>query len=104
MHRSAPRSLLRWGLVFLAIFLAIHWQEVTSPTFHVEDRALISSPIPQASQSRPGWDLIDQYLSVVRGMDAAGLPLQPRADQRLFSLTFLLALIASLLLARPAVR
>jgi hypothetical protein len=46
----------------LAIFLAIHWQEVTSPTYNLDDWALISSRIPQASQSRPGWDLIYHYL------------------------------------------
>jgi hypothetical protein len=49
---------LRWGLTFLGIFLAIHWQEVTSPTMNVDDWALIGDPILQATQSRPVWDLI----------------------------------------------
>ena len=37
-----------WGLVFLAISLAVHWQEVSSPTLNVDDWALIGSPIRQA--------------------------------------------------------
>jgi hypothetical protein len=49
---------MRWGGLFLATFLAIHWQEVSSPTFNVDDWALITDPILQAQQSRPGWDLI----------------------------------------------
>jgi hypothetical protein len=49
---------LRWGLIFTALFLAIHWQEVTSPTWNVDDWALLGQPIDQASQSRPGWDLV----------------------------------------------
>ena len=47
-----------WGVGFLAIFLAVHWQEVTSPTLNVDDWALIGSTIPQAQQSRPAWDLV----------------------------------------------
>jgi hypothetical protein len=50
--------MVRYGLIFLALFLAIHWQEVTSPTFNVDDWALIGDPIGQAFQSRPAWDLI----------------------------------------------
>jgi hypothetical protein len=34
--------------VFLAISLAVHWQEVSSPTLNVDDWALIGSPIRQA--------------------------------------------------------
>ena len=49
---------LRWLLIFLGIFLAIHWQEVSSPTWNVDDWALLGQPIHQASQSRPAWDLI----------------------------------------------
>lgn len=62
MQRSELRSLLRWGLVFTAIFLAIHWQEVTSTTLNVDDWGLIGDPILQASQSRPGWDLVYGFL------------------------------------------
>jgi len=51
-----------WGLVFLALFLAVHWQEVTSPTLNVDDWALIGSPIQQAQQSRPAWDLVHALL------------------------------------------
>ena len=47
-----------WALVFLGLFLAIHWQEVSSPTWNVDDWTLIGEPIGQSSQSRPGWDLI----------------------------------------------
>ncbi len=49
---------LRWGLIFAALFLAINWQEVTSPTWNVDDWALLGQPIEQAFQSRPGWDII----------------------------------------------
>ncbi|MEI7951172.1 MAG: hypothetical protein WCH37_00605 [Synechococcaceae cyanobacterium ELA182] len=48
----------QWFLVFLGLFLAIHWQEVTSPTWNVDDWALIGERIDQAQQSRPAWDLI----------------------------------------------
>jgi len=51
-------SWLRWGLIFSALFLAIHWQEVTSPTWNVDDWALLGQSINQASQSRPGWDFV----------------------------------------------
>lgn len=49
---------LRWGFVFFLVFLSIHWQEVSSPTWNVDDWALITDPIHQLSQSRPSWDLI----------------------------------------------
>ena len=49
---------LWWGLVFLASFLAIHGQEVFSPTFNVDDWASFADPISQANQSRPAWDLL----------------------------------------------
>jgi hypothetical protein len=49
---------LRWVLTFLGFFLAIHWQEVSSPTWNVDDWGLLGQPIHQASQSRPGWDLV----------------------------------------------
>ncbi len=49
---------LHWGLLFLGIFLATHWQEVSSPTHNVDDWALVLDPIHQASLSRPGWDLV----------------------------------------------
>lgn len=52
------RATLHWGLLFLVIFLAIHWQEVTSPTYNVDDWALLGQPIRQAYQSRPAWDVI----------------------------------------------
>jgi hypothetical protein len=51
-------SWLRWGLIFTGLFLAIHWQEVTSPTWNVDDWALLGQSIDQANQSRPGWDLV----------------------------------------------
>lgn len=51
-------SWLRWGLIFTALFLATHWQEVTSPTWNVDDWALLGQPIDQAFQSRPGWDVV----------------------------------------------
>ncbi|MCX5950439.1 MAG: hypothetical protein NT158_04535 [Cyanobacteria bacterium] len=51
-------SWLRWGLIFSALFLAIHWQEVSSPTWNVDDWALLGQSIDQANQSRPGWDLV----------------------------------------------
>jgi len=51
-------SWLRWGLIFTALFLSIHWQEVTSPTWNVDDWAVLGQSIEQASQSRPGWDLV----------------------------------------------
>jgi len=54
-----------WFLLFLGCFLAVHWQEVTSPTFNVDDWALIDSAIPQASMGRPGWDLV--YRLVFQG-------------------------------------
>ncbi len=47
------RNTLKWGGFFLLIFLAIRWQEVSSPTLNVDDWALLGSPIPQAFQSRP---------------------------------------------------
>ncbi|MFZ0407076.1 MAG: glucosyltransferase domain-containing protein [Cyanobium sp.] len=47
-----------WFLAFLGLFLAIHWQEVSSPTWNVDDWALIGERIDQAKQSRPAWDLI----------------------------------------------
>lgn len=49
---------LKWAAIFLAIFLAIHWQEVTSPTLNVDDWALLGEPIHQLDQSRPSWDVI----------------------------------------------
>ncbi len=52
------RGARNWALTFLGVFLAIHWQEVTSPTFNVDDWALIGERIDQSQQSRPGWDLI----------------------------------------------
>ena len=51
-------SWLRWGLIFTALFLATHWQEVTSPTWNVDDWDLLGKSIGQASQSRPGWDVV----------------------------------------------
>lgn len=51
-------SWLRWGLIFSALFLAIHWQEVTSPTWNVDDWGLLGKSIEQAGQSRPGWDIV----------------------------------------------
>lgn len=48
----------QWMLIFLGVFLSIHWQEVSSPTWNVDDWALLGQPIHQASQSRPGWDLV----------------------------------------------
>lgn len=50
--------MLHFGLLFLALFLVIHGQEITSPTFNVDDWALIADPIHQANQSRPAWDLL----------------------------------------------
>ncbi len=52
------RPHLPWSLLFLGIFLATHWQEVSSPTLNVDDWALVLEPIHQASLSRPGWDLV----------------------------------------------
>lgn len=52
------RATLKWGSIFLAAFLAIHWQEVSSPTLNVDDWALLGDPIHQLAQSRPGWDVI----------------------------------------------
>ena len=52
------RSTLHWGLLFLVVFLSIHWQEVSSPTYDVDDWALIGKPIKQAYESRPAWDVI----------------------------------------------
>jgi hypothetical protein len=49
---------LPWALLFLGIFLATHWQEVSSPTLNVDDWALVLDPIQQGSLSRPGWDLV----------------------------------------------
>lgn len=57
LHGARP-----WALTFLFIFLAIHWQEVSSPTFNVDDWALIGDRIEQAQQSRPAWDLIYSWL------------------------------------------
>ena len=51
-------GLRAWGLLFLGLFLAIHWQEVTSPTFNVDDWGLVGQPIDQSKQSRPAWDLL----------------------------------------------
>lgn len=61
---QALRSLntLRWGLIFLSIFLSIHWQEVTSPTWNIDDWALLADPIHQLSYSRPVWDVIYRLL------------------------------------------
>ncbi len=56
------RNTLKWGGFFLLIFLAIHWQEVSSPTLNVDDWALLGSPIPQAFQSRPSWDVMYSLL------------------------------------------
>jgi len=47
-----------WLLLFMALFLATHGQEVMNPTLNVDDWALVLDPIHQASLSRPGWDLI----------------------------------------------
>ncbi len=52
------RSTLHWGLLFLVVFLSIHWQEVTSPTYDVDDWVLVGQPIEQAYESRPAWDVI----------------------------------------------
>ena len=52
------RSTLHWGLLFLVVFLSIHWQEVTSPTYNVDDWTLLGKPINQAYESRPAWDVI----------------------------------------------
>lgn len=52
------RNGLSWWLVFVAIFFSIHWQEITSPSWNVDDWALLTDPILQAHQSRPAWDLI----------------------------------------------
>lgn len=49
---------LRWALIFFGVFLSIHWQEVSSPTWNVDDWGLLGQSIHQASQSRPGWDLV----------------------------------------------
>lgn len=43
--------------MFVLIFLAIHWQEVSSPTLNIDDWALLGQPIRQANQSRPSWDV-----------------------------------------------
>jgi len=56
------RATLHWGLLFLVVFLSIHWQEVTSPTYDVDDWALIGKPINQAYESRPAWDVIYSLL------------------------------------------
>lgn len=53
LHNHHP-----WALLFLGIFFATHWQEVSSPTLNVDDWALVLDPIHQASLSRPGWDLV----------------------------------------------
>ena len=42
----------------MGIFFAIHWQEITSPSWNVDDWALLTDPILQAHQSRPAWDLV----------------------------------------------
>lgn len=55
-------AVLRFGLLFLGLFFVIHGQEVTSPTFNVDDWALIGDPIQQANQSRPAWDLLYGWL------------------------------------------
>jgi hypothetical protein len=55
-------SWLRWGLIFTALFLATHWQEVTSPTWNVDDWGMLGNSIEQASQSRPGWDVVYGFL------------------------------------------
>lgn len=47
-----------WALVFVVCFFSIHWQEITSPSWNVDDWALLTDPILQAHQSRPTWDLI----------------------------------------------
>ena len=56
------RNTLKWGGLFLLIFLAIHWQEVSSPTLNVDDWGVLGSPIPQANQSRPSWDVVYSLL------------------------------------------
>jgi len=52
------RHTLKWAGWFLVVFLGIHWQEVTSPTFNVDDWGTLGGPIRQLEQSRPSWDLI----------------------------------------------
>lgn len=56
------RNHLPWVLLFLGIFLATHWQEVSSPTLNVDDWDLVLDPIHQGSLSRPGWDLVYGWL------------------------------------------
>ncbi|MGB7565229.1 MAG: hypothetical protein WBM08_10810 [Prochlorococcaceae cyanobacterium] len=58
MQARRLRLHLRWSLLFLGLFLSIHWQEVSSPTLNVDDWALVGDPIQQAFQSRPSWDLV----------------------------------------------
>ncbi len=55
-HRLADFS--RWGVLFLAIFLAFHWQEVATPTFNLDDWAVFDTPIWQVHLNRPGWDVM----------------------------------------------
>lgn len=55
-------AVLHFALLFLGLFLVIHGQEVASPTFNVDDWALITDPIQQAHQSRPAWDLLYGWL------------------------------------------
>jgi hypothetical protein len=52
------RRTLQWAVCFLLVFLGIHWQEVTSPTFNVDDWGALGAPIRQLEQSRPSWDLV----------------------------------------------
>ena len=54
----AEGGALGWALLFVALFFATHWQEISSPTWNVDDWALVTDPILQAHQSRPGWDLL----------------------------------------------
>lgn len=52
------RETLKMGGLFLLIFLAIHWQEVSSPSLNIDDWALLGNTIRQADQSRPSWDVM----------------------------------------------
>lgn len=56
------QNTLKWGGLFVLIFLAIHWQEVSTPTLNVDDWALLGDPISQAFQSRPSWDVMYRLL------------------------------------------
>jgi hypothetical protein len=89
MTAQLRASYLRWGLIFLGLFLAINWQEVSSPTLNVDDWGLVGDPIRQASQSRPGWDLLYPWLfqssfSAFLGWLIAGLSLYTLATVTAF--------------------